>query len=234
MTDQRTTPVAIHVHSTNVAAATATAQASAGAAEPPKSMGRAYLALLLGWPLALHRFYLGKPKLRWLAFLWFVIWGIFTLLPPGVTLFLPAIFLLPLIDAYRIPGWVRRHNAGRETALAHVASTPLPKALAVPDEAAAAAAPPEPQAGERETRPTRRPELRTRLLRAAHRAGGRLTLTQAVMETEADFEDVETALRALVGAGHVDVDNDPDSGVVLYLFPELVGRPTLRDPEHHG
>lgn len=107
MTDQPTTPVAVHVHNTNYAAASATAQASAVPA-PLKSM----------------------------------IWTV-TTFGPGFTL-LPAVLLLPLIDAYRIPGWVRRHNAGRETALAQV--------------------------------------------RAAHRAGGRLTLTQAVMETEADFE----------------------------------------------
>ena len=48
------------------------------------------------------------------------------------------------------------------------------------------------------------------------------------METDADFEEVELALHALVTAGHIDVDNDPDTGVVLYLFPELVGRPAPR------
>lgn len=34
--------------------------------------------------------------------------------------------------------------------------------------------------------------------------------------------------------GHIDVGNDPDSGVVPYLFPELVGRPQLRDPATRG
>lgn len=47
-------------------------------------------------------------------------------------------------------------------------------------------------------------------------------------------EAVEKALHALVTAGHIDADNDPYSGVVLYLFPELVGRPGLRDPARHG
>ena len=128
-------------------------------------------------------------------------------------LFIPVI-ALPLIDAFLIPGWVRRHNAGREAALAAVASVaPLPEAL---DAAAQATPRPAPQ-----ERPA---DLRTRILRAAHRGDGRLTVTQAVMETEADFEEVEKALHALVTAGHIDVGNDPDSGVVLYLFPELVGR----------
>ena len=31
----------------------------------------------------------------------------------------------------------------------------------------------------------------------------------------------------MVSAGYVDVDNEPDSGVVVYVFPELVGRPRL-------
>ena len=136
---------------------------------------------------------------------------------------LPAIFLLflfPLVDAFLIPGWVRRHNGEREVALARVASPTTPSAWA------AAASP-----GEAVAPPTARPkDLRTRLLRAAHRGDGRLTLTQAVMETEAGFDEVELALHALVTAGHIDVDNDPDSGVVLYLFPELVGRPRLGDP----
>ena len=135
----------------------------------------------------------------------------------------PAILLMllfPLVDAFLIPGWVRRHNGERQAALARVASSTTPSA-------AASAAPP----GEAVTPPPDRPkDLRTRLLRAAHRGDGRLTLTQAVMETEAGFDEVGLALRALATAGHIDVDNDPDSGVVLYLFPELVGRPRLGDP----
>ena len=131
---------------------------------------------------------------------------------------------MPLIDAFLIPGWVRRNNAGCEAALAAVASVaPVPEALE-----AAAQATPQPAPQERPA------DLRTRILRAAHRGDGRLTLTQAVMETEADFEEVEKALHALVTAGHIDVGNDPDSGVVLYLFPEFVGRPRLRDPAPNG
>ena len=35
----------------------------------------------------------------------------------------------------------------------------------------------------------------------------------------------------MVTAGHIDVDNEPDSGVIVYLFPELVGRPAAPPPE---
>ena len=219
MTDQPTAaPVAVHVHNTNYAAATATAQASAAPASR-QSMIVAYLLWTVGWPLALHRLYLDKSPGRWLALLWIGTWAVGVFAPSDSYAILIPSLGLPLIDAFLIPGWVRRHNAARETALAHVASTPLPEGRDVPSGAAVATAPRE-----------RRPELRTRLLRAAHRGDGRLTLTQAVMETEADFDVVDKALRSLLTAGHIDVDNDPDSGVVLYLFPELVGRPTLQEP----
>ena len=234
MTDPSTTPptiVNVHLDNTNYATATAAATAQASAVPAArKSVLVAYLALALGWYAGVHRFYLRKSPVRWLIFMYITTMAAAIGSPPGSN----AIFIwlvFPLVDAFLIPGWVRRHNGEREAALALVASstTPLAAASAAAAEAVAppAAAPPrEPVAP-----PAARPQdLRTRLLRVAHRGDGRLTLTQAVMETEAGFDEVELALRALVTAGHIDVDNDPDSGVVLYLFPELVGRPRLGDP----
>ena len=222
MTDQPTTTpptiVNVHLDNTNYATAGATAQASAVPAAR-KSALVAYLALAVGWLVGLHRFYLRRSPGRWLLFMWILTMGVAVTTPAGN----PAILLMllfPLVDAFLIPGWVRRHNGERQAALARIANSTTPSA-------AASAAPP----GEAVTPPPDRPkDLRTRLLRAAHRGDGRLTLTQAVMETEAGFDEVELALRALGTAGHIDVDNDPDSGVVLYLFPELVGRPRLGDP----
>ncbi len=225
MTDQPTTtpPTIVNVHLDNTnyatAAAAATAQASTVPA-PRKSVLVAYLGLALGWYAGVHRFYLRKSPVRWLIFMYITTMAAAIGSPPGSN----AIFIwlvFPLVDAFLIPGWVRRHNGEREAALALVASSTTPLA-------ATSAAP---RPGEAVAPPADAPkDLRTRLLRVAHRGDGRLTLTQAVMETEADFEEVELALRALVTAGHIDVDNDPDSGVVLYLFPELVGRPRLGDP----
>ena len=195
MTDQPTatppTIVNVHLDNTNYATAAATAQASA---VPParKSALVAYLALALGWLVGLHRFYLRRSPGRWLLLMWISTWFAMVFLPPVV----PAAFLLllfPLVDAFLIPGWVRRHNGEREAALALAASSTTPSAPA--------------SAGQAITPPADRPkDLRTRLLRVAHRGDGRLTLTQAVMETEADFDEVELALRALVTAGHIDVD----------------------------
>lgn len=61
------------------------------------------------------------------------------------------------------------------------------------------------------------------LLKAAQRNGGALTVTQGVVATGLTFEQVEEALREMVAKGYVDVDNAPDSGVVVYRFPELAG-----------
>ena len=60
-----------------------------------------------------------------------------------------------------------------------------------------------------------------RLLRAAMDHGGTLTVTQGVAATGLSFSEVERLLREMVAEGYVDVDNAPESGVVIYRFPEL-------------
>ncbi len=61
------------------------------------------------------------------------------------------------------------------------------------------------------------------LLNAAKENGGALTVTQGVLATGLTFEEVEAILREMVAKGYVDVDNAPQSGVVVYRFPELTG-----------
>ena len=68
-----------------------------------------------------------------------------------------------------------------------------------------------------------RPTTRQVLLRAAQENSGALTVTQGVAVTGLTFEKVEELLREMVAKGYVDVDNAPDSGVVVYRFPELSG-----------
>lgn len=68
-------------------------------------------------------------------------------------------------------------------------------------------------------------DTRTLLLQEAHRGDGKLTVTQGVLATGLDWDRVEGCLRDMVQAGYVDVDNEPGSGVIVYVFPELVGRP---------
>ncbi len=66
--------------------------------------------------------------------------------------------------------------------------------------------------------------LRNRLLKAAAARRGSLTLSEAAMDTGADFPEVERELDALMHRGVVSVDNHPDSGTVMYRFPELEPR----------
>jgi len=64
-------------------------------------------------------------------------------------------------------------------------------------------------------------ELMLGLLRAAQKHGGRLSVTAGVLETGAPFAEVERVLRAMLQSGYVYVDNDPATGVIVYMFKEL-------------
>ena len=60
------------------------------------------------------------------------------------------------------------------------------------------------------------------LLAAAAQRGGHLSVTDGVLATGLPFAQVEATLRAMLASGYVDVRNDPHTGVVQYVFPELV------------
>lgn len=64
--------------------------------------------------------------------------------------------------------------------------------------------------------------LTVTLLRLAKLHGGQITVTQAVMETGKSFTEIEQELKAMVKSGYADITNRPDSGVVIYEFPELM------------
>ncbi|WP_428267731.1 TM2 domain-containing protein [Haliangium sp.] len=64
-------------------------------------------------------------------------------------------------------------------------------------------------------------KLRVKLVKAAAKNGGMLSVTQGVMATGKSFEEVEKMLDDMVRSGYVDVTNDPDSGVVKYNFGQL-------------
>jgi TM2 domain-containing membrane protein YozV len=63
--------------------------------------------------------------------------------------------------------------------------------------------------------------LLMKLLKAAEVRGGKLSVTQGVMETGASFAYVEATLMHMVRAGYADITNDPETGVVTYEFKEL-------------
>ncbi len=64
--------------------------------------------------------------------------------------------------------------------------------------------------------------LMLQLLRLAQLHSGQITVTQAVLETGQSFETIEAELTTMVKSGYADVNNRPDSGVVVYEFPELM------------
>ena len=64
-------------------------------------------------------------------------------------------------------------------------------------------------------------DLMLALLRAAQQHGGRLSVTEGVIETGAPFTVVEQVLRTMVRSGYVYMDNDPITGVVVYVFKEI-------------
>jgi hypothetical protein len=89
------------------------------------------------------------------------------------------------------------------------------------------------RAFDRRNRPaTRTPQQQ--LLDAAMKEGGSLTVTQAAMITGYSFQEAEQLLREMVASGYVDIGNEPESGVVVYYFPELQSRARLRSEERRA
>lgn len=70
--------------------------------------------------------------------------------------------------------------------------------------------------------PTRQEKM-VKLLKAAKQNAGQLTVTQAVLDTGLDFDEVETLLSEMARSGYVAIDNHPKSGVVVYRFDEIAG-----------
>ena len=64
-------------------------------------------------------------------------------------------------------------------------------------------------------------QLMVKLIEAAESKGGILTVTQGVKLTGASFAEVEATLNEMYKSGYVKIDNDPNTGAVIYLFHEL-------------
>lgn len=66
-----------------------------------------------------------------------------------------------------------------------------------------------------------RSQLIAKLLQAARFRGGKLSLTQAVLDTGVGFAEIKAVLQDMATAGHVSIANDPSTGIVIYRFNEL-------------
>ncbi len=140
----------------------------------------------------LHRLYNGKIGT---GLLWLCTWGIL-----GIGQF---------VDLFLIPDMVDEAEA-RLKLKAGVSSFGIPLDLPVTTSQVYQSAKKE------ETKP-----LNLRLLKAAEKNGGKISVTKGVLETEATFEEVETTLKEMMRSGYVSIDNDPHNGAVIYHFHEL-------------
>jgi hypothetical protein len=143
----------------------------------------------------LHRLYNGKVAS---GLLWMFTFGLF-----GVGQFIDLFFIPRMVDDHNIRlrakyGLLPPGVSPNQPMIEQVIAQPLP-----------AATQPEPN------------KLMIQLLQAAAARGGRISVTQAVLDTGVGFDEVEVALRSLLKTGYVELVNDPDTGVVLYEFVEL-------------
>lgn len=172
---------------------------------PLKTVGAAAaLAIFLGG-FGAHRFYLNRPHapvMLGIGLVGSMLW-VATVVPLQMISVVWA-----LIDLASIRAWVAEANA-------ELLSSRTPTAVTETD-SKPAALPAKPET----TRP-KNGTLETRLLRAAEERGGKITVTQGVMDTSAGFDEVRECLRGMVEQGYADVGNAPDSGVVVYKFDEL-------------
>lgn len=171
--------------------------------------GTSYL-LCLTWVFGvagLHRFYNGKPVS---GVLWLLTWGFL-----GVGQF---------FDLFLIPEMVEEHNYKLRARLG-MSPTGVPLhqpniQVVLPPEAIAVHSPAQAAPSQSQVPPTKQ-QIMLRLLKAAAGRDGKLSVTQAVLDTELDFEAVETTLKEMVKTGYVAIENHPATGVVVYNFLEL-------------
>lgn len=175
-----------------------------------KSLLLTYLLWLVGGLFGLHKFYLGHPAVGLLYF------------------FTGGLFVLGwVVDFFTIPRQVRVANLLHQNQSAGL-SADLRRELAILKRGLHNLL--EPSSPQSTLRATLKQVLKPRLtdddlmlalLRAAQQHGGRLSVTEGVLETGAPFVEVERVLKAMATSGYVYVDNDPATGVVIYVFKEI-------------
>jgi TM2 domain-containing membrane protein YozV len=151
-----------------------------------------WLTIFIGFG-GVHRLYNGKVLT---GLLWLFSGGLF-----GIG---------QLIDLVLIPDMVDSHNLNRARRLGTTLYDPNLPAISRTVTTVEARSPQQ-----------RQEQLRVKLLKAAQKRDSRISVTQAVADTGADFSEVETLLLEMVKKGYASLANDPKSGAVLYTFPEL-------------
>ncbi len=141
----------------------------------------------------LHRLYNGKIGS---GLLWLFTWGIF-----GFGQF---------IDLFLIPNMNEEYEMKLRLKMGMTAAgIPIDSTTSAPTQVI----PPSPQ-------PTTE-TLRLRILKAAQKRDGQISVTQAVLDTGADFEEVEAELTEMVKKGYASIENHHTKGTIFYEFPEM-------------
>ncbi len=170
------------------------------------NIGISYL-LWCGWFFGfagLHRLYNKKFVT---GFLWFFTWGFFG--------------LGQLVDLFLIPSIVDEHNLKMRRRLGlssrgvpldydSINSTLLDsrQQQRIADRST-------------DTQHLSKDQRMIKLAKAAQNRGGKISVTQAVIDTGISFEEVQATLDQMIKQGYVAVDNHPSTGVVIYDFLEL-------------
>jgi hypothetical protein len=151
----------------------------------------------------LHRIYNGKI---FTGLLWFFTWGLF-----GVG---------QIIDLLLIPSMVEEHNLKVQRRLG-LSSQNVPLNSLNP-QVTQTFLPSHKQPLFNKTKSLSQQEMMIELARAAQKRGGKLSITQAVIDTGISFEEVENTLNEMTKKGYIIMDNDPDTGAIVYNFVELL------------
>jgi hypothetical protein len=178
-----------------------------------KSLLLTYLLWLVGGLLGLHKFYLGRPVV-----------GLLYLFTGGL------FFCGWIVDFFTLPRQVRIANLLRQNASEGVGAElrqdleTLRRRLHDLLEGGAQTHKPSAREAFKQVLKPRLTDddLMLALLRAAQRHGGRLSVTAGVIDTGMPFADVERLLKTMVNTGYVYMDNDSATGVVVYVFKEIL------------
>jgi TM2 domain-containing membrane protein YozV len=177
-----------------------------------KSLMLSYLLWLLGGPLGIYKFYLGRP---FVGLLYMVTGGLF--------------MVGWIVDFFTLPRQVRVANLLQQNQ-SETLSGELQREMEVLRRGLHDWLNLEPGQAKTAWRDTAKQLIKPRLsdddlmlglLKAAKRHGGRLSVTDGVIATGAPFSEVERVLNAMLSTGYVYMDNDATTGVVVYVFQEL-------------
>ncbi|MEA1912173.1 MAG: hypothetical protein U9N32_10965 [Spirochaetota bacterium] len=72
----------------------------------------------------------------------------------------------------------------------------------------------------------RKLELENKVLKAAKKAGGKVTIARTALYIDAPIEETETILNSLTSRGYANVEVSSE-GQILYMFPDFLDRDKL-------